>query len=60
MEVSGQYHTSVALLPVNNPCVRWAPARLNEDKNSLILPGFEIQTAQLVASRCTDRTVLEP
>jgi len=34
MEVSGQYHTSVALFPVKIRDVRWAPARLNEDKNS--------------------------
>jgi len=42
------------------PGAWWAPARLNEDKISLTLPGFEIQTAELIASRCTDCTVLEP
>jgi hypothetical protein len=57
MELSGQHRAVAALPPGNNTRTHlnwslWGPmrsGRAGEDKNILILPGFETRTIQLVA-----------
>jgi hypothetical protein len=54
MEVSGQLHAPVALLPRKEPLVQEAGSRHGgEEKNSQPLPGFEPPIIQLLVQRFT-------